>query len=403
MKRAKLSENNEDRLSDLPDCVLTHLMSFLPTQVAVQTCILSRRWKELWKRLPTLILHQWHFRHGCLFDKFVPKVLSFRDDSVPLHHLEFYDEGRFTSHALKMVLRYALSYDIQQLKLTYNCDPPDLPPSLFLCQTLTSLDLTVNRRPHLFPKFLNLTALTSLRLQHFTFGDSELVEPFSSCIKLKTLHISASNLSSIKQVNIYVDPWAALCNSRSGFILFSWLQLFANVRSLTLYSSTLRVLSSIPDLLNTEAPCFGNLKSLIVKVKNILPPYERPGLALRYKKPELKPVPVRVVDYLIRNSPFAEITIINCEVSFEEDAHRIGIDLSLIDVRKTRAGRFASTERAELRAFSDVHEQEGSHPGGVHLQMMGQNVTECIGGSRTVTFDDLSVGNLRFMRRRFRI
>lgn len=47
-------------------------------------------------------------------------------------------------------------------------------------------------------------------------------------------------------------------------------------------------------------------------------------------------------------------------------------------------------QQAEVRAFFDVHEQEGSHPGGVHLEMTGQNVTECIGGSRTVTFDDLS-------------
>lgn len=46
--------------------------------------------------------------------------------------------------------------------------------------------------------------------------------------------------------------------------------------------------------------------------------------------------------------------------------------------------------QAEVRAFFDVHDQEGSHPGGVHLEMTGRNVTECIGGSRTVTFDDLS-------------
>ncbi|KAI8540828.1 hypothetical protein RHMOL_Rhmol08G0015200 [Rhododendron molle] len=45
---------------------------------------------------------------------------------------------------------------------------------------------------------------------------------------------------------------------------------------------------------------------------------------------------------------------------------------------------------AEVRAFFDVHEQEGSHPGGIHLEMTEQNVTECIGGSQTVTFDDLS-------------
>ncbi|GAB2292011.1 Phospho-2-dehydro-3-deoxyheptonate aldolase 2, chloroplastic [Dionaea muscipula] len=46
--------------------------------------------------------------------------------------------------------------------------------------------------------------------------------------------------------------------------------------------------------------------------------------------------------------------------------------------------------RAEVRAFFDVHDQEGSYPGGVHLEMTGQNVTECVGGSRTITFNDLS-------------
>ncbi|CAK9275072.1 unnamed protein product [Sphagnum jensenii] len=44
----------------------------------------------------------------------------------------------------------------------------------------------------------------------------------------------------------------------------------------------------------------------------------------------------------------------------------------------------------EVKAFFDVHDQEGSHAGGVHLEMTGQNVTECVGGSREVTFEDLS-------------
>ncbi|KAL9244900.1 hypothetical protein vseg_018616 [Gypsophila vaccaria] len=46
--------------------------------------------------------------------------------------------------------------------------------------------------------------------------------------------------------------------------------------------------------------------------------------------------------------------------------------------------------RAEITAFCDVHNQEGSYAGGVHLEMTGQNVTECVGGSRTITYDDLS-------------
>jgi len=41
--------------------------------------------------------------------------------------------------------------------------------------------------------------------------------------------------------------------------------------------------------------------------------------------------------------------------------------------------------RQELRAFFDVHEEMGSHAGGVHLEMTGEDVTECVGGISDVT------------------
>lgn len=46
--------------------------------------------------------------------------------------------------------------------------------------------------------------------------------------------------------------------------------------------------------------------------------------------------------------------------------------------------------RAELRAFFDVHEEMGSHPGGVHLEMTGEDVTECTGGVSDVTEETLA-------------
>ncbi|KAL5709110.1 3-deoxy-7-phosphoheptulonate synthase [Ranunculus cassubicifolius] len=42
----------------------------------------------------------------------------------------------------------------------------------------------------------------------------------------------------------------------------------------------------------------------------------------------------------------------------------------------------------EIQAFFEVHEQEGSYPGGIHLEMTGENVTECVGGSNVVSFND---------------
>ena len=44
----------------------------------------------------------------------------------------------------------------------------------------------------------------------------------------------------------------------------------------------------------------------------------------------------------------------------------------------------------EVREFFQVHAAEGTIPGGVHFEMTGQDVTECTGGVRAVTEEDLS-------------
>ncbi|MBS1302862.1 class II 3-deoxy-7-phosphoheptulonate synthase [Loktanella sp. SALINAS62] len=44
----------------------------------------------------------------------------------------------------------------------------------------------------------------------------------------------------------------------------------------------------------------------------------------------------------------------------------------------------------EVTEFFGVHKAEGTIPGGVHFEMTGQDVTECTGGVRAVTDEDLS-------------
>jgi 3-deoxy-7-phosphoheptulonate synthase len=44
----------------------------------------------------------------------------------------------------------------------------------------------------------------------------------------------------------------------------------------------------------------------------------------------------------------------------------------------------------EVREFFAVHGAEGTVPGGVHFEMTGQDVTECTGGVRDVSDEDLS-------------
>jgi 3-deoxy-7-phosphoheptulonate synthase len=45
---------------------------------------------------------------------------------------------------------------------------------------------------------------------------------------------------------------------------------------------------------------------------------------------------------------------------------------------------------SEVRDFFAVHKELGTHPGGIHVEMTGQNVTECTGGISEVSDEDLS-------------
>jgi len=44
---------------------------------------------------------------------------------------------------------------------------------------------------------------------------------------------------------------------------------------------------------------------------------------------------------------------------------------------------------SEIEKFFKIHQNEGTYPGGIHLEMTGQDVTECIGGVQEITEDDL--------------
>ena len=59
---------------------------------------------------------------------------------------------------------------------------------------------------------------------------------------------------------------------------------------------------------------------------------------------------------------------------------------------KTKDGiktRDFSTILNELIKFFKIHHTYGSYPGGVHFELTGNNVTECLGGAQKISHDDL--------------
>lgn len=83
----ELSINNVDRISELPDPICHHIMSFLPAKDARTTTFLARRWRSLWYSSPVYNFDQDFFPNDQIIWKFLEETLvrrkrNFNDLSI---------------------------------------------------------------------------------------------------------------------------------------------------------------------------------------------------------------------------------------------------------------------------------------------------------------------------------
>jgi len=217
MKRKRSSESGErkeeDRLSDLPDEVLQHIMGFLPTKQAIQSCVLSKRWKNLWKGLTTLTFTS--FNGIRKYNRYVSHALSNRDDSIPLHNMHVKVFNSTTPKVLNNALKYASQHHLQKLTLVMDFKFKKIPnsfiPIVINCKSLTFLNLHANfsRVPLTLPASLSLPSLKTLLLSNVIFtprDDDNYIEPFSECTSLTTLVLEYSTHSHSTQTLCISNP-----------------------------------------------------------------------------------------------------------------------------------------------------------------------------------------------------
>jgi len=217
-RRQYANEVIEDRLSDLPDGVILHILSLLDTKQVVRTCVLSKRWEHLWKRISTLILHSSRFSYVKQFTTFVSKILTLRDSSTALRVLDVDRNGNFEPRLLKRILNYISSHStlLQELSISVRGDSSLILSCFSSCRALTSLKLSIYPRDGytetLFPKSLNLPLLTSLDLTNFAFcgGESGCAEPFSVFTMLNSLALSSCKVKDAQILTISSDTLANL-------------------------------------------------------------------------------------------------------------------------------------------------------------------------------------------------
>ncbi|KQJ89026.2 hypothetical protein BRADI_4g23152v3 [Brachypodium distachyon] len=148
-KRREASASDKDRISALPDALLLHTLSLLPSNDAVRTCVLARRWQYLWRYSPSLqLIHdsKSRFRDADHFNKFVSHLIVLRDRSplvqckIDLYPYEELEEYPYVQ-AVQMWIHYALACQVQVLNVTDDCGQQRLLLNVpFISRHLTILE-----------------------------------------------------------------------------------------------------------------------------------------------------------------------------------------------------------------------------------------------------------------------
>ncbi|KAJ3673881.1 hypothetical protein LUZ60_005873 [Juncus effusus] len=175
-RRSNHQELESDRLSDLPEPLLLHILSFLPTKSSIRTSLLSRRFRHLWTASPSIDLDRSDFPPGRLFVDVTNRCFfRLRDRSAPLLRLCLRTyRYPLPTKSLSKWLVSANSKGLRHLSLHIDQDTIQsvlplilsfrLLESLFI-ENLRSLNLNPYPTPSLVPETFSMIHLKSL---HFS-------------------------------------------------------------------------------------------------------------------------------------------------------------------------------------------------------------------------------------------
>lgn len=196
-----------DRLSELPDEVLHHILSSSPLSPRdpLRLSELSKRWRHLWRSTPFLHLTDGDFLLGeCSqgsFTRFVDTLLSLRDTSDLLSFrlswcMDLHPEGH---HHLSAWLRYAVGHNSKVISLHFYEQMMDVvvPECVFTCQRLEELKIVFSKHTKVaLPGSVRLSRLRKCHLSHVGIVGPSMDKLVSSCSLLEELTLKQSTLVS---------------------------------------------------------------------------------------------------------------------------------------------------------------------------------------------------------------
>ncbi|KAI8012320.1 F-box/FBD/LRR-repeat protein [Camellia lanceoleosa] len=223
---SKLSDSKgKDRISNLPDEILSHILCFMPTKYAARTSLLSTRWKSIWTSVHIIDLDSFsergHNERSSGFMDFVDRLLLLRN-SPNLNKFRLRCRfGYYNPYRLNSWICTVIKLNVKELVLNFKIDQlvVELPRSLFTSVNLVVLKLAGDVFFR-FPMPVFWPSLKVLHLHSLTFLDDDSFQNIlSGCPVLEELDIERTNRGdNIKTLCICSSTLKKLCmyNSSSG-------------------------------------------------------------------------------------------------------------------------------------------------------------------------------------------
>ncbi|XP_026404844.1 F-box/LRR-repeat protein At4g14103-like [Papaver somniferum] len=134
----------EDRIHRLPEHLIHHILSLLPTKCVVSTTILSKEWRNLWISLHVLDFREWKSpdteetqSSTRSFMDFVDKILVLRKKFCITCHGKYFDDQR-----IKAWITMAVKCGVEELIVSRDAEGADIiPVDLYTCESPTLLDI----------------------------------------------------------------------------------------------------------------------------------------------------------------------------------------------------------------------------------------------------------------------
>nr|XP_043639840.1 F-box/LRR-repeat protein At3g26922-like [Erigeron canadensis] len=177
---------NADRISSLPDELILEILSCMDAKLAVQTSLLSTRWKLLWTSIPCLNFFSRSFDSSLKVGNFVSNFLSRRNHQVDVSSVKLdFEVG--SQEILAQIVNYAVSRNVQKLLVIVNNKRllfQDASLCPFSSKSLKKVTFSIPCRTP--TTTWDFPALTTMHLESVEFFDNP-VDLFSKCVNLKNL------------------------------------------------------------------------------------------------------------------------------------------------------------------------------------------------------------------------